>query len=180
MPVPARSPCSSSRRPSLLRQASVIGIVFALALPGCSSTPPGASPTAPAAAARRAHPLTTERQWLQSWFAGTPVLIVQRGDGAVSIEVPREFCFDTDRSSVKPPLAAVLDKVAESLRRTPQARLPLLAAPADSATASPLALQRATQLRTHLLVRGVRAAQLGNPTTTAAAAVQLRMDVATP
>ncbi len=149
-----------------------------LALHGCSSTPT-TGPAAPsAAAAPRVASLTAERQWLQSWFSGTPVLIVQRNDGPVSVDVPREFCFDTGRSSVKPPLAVVLDKVAESLRRTPSARLQLVAAPGDTAATSPLSLQRANQVRTHLLSRGVPAAQLGSPTATTAAAVQLRMDLA--
>jgi len=119
-----------------------------------------------------------ERQWLQSWFSGTPVVIVQRSDGPVSVDVPLEFCFDSGRSNVKPPLAVVLDKVAESLRRTPQARLQLVAAPGDTAAASPLARQRAGQVRRQLHSRGVPEAQLGNPTATTAAAVQLRIDLA--
>lgn len=149
-----------------------------LALHGCS-TPPAAGPAAaPQPAAPRTPSLVIERQWLQSWFKGTPVRIVQLDSGAVAIEVPREFCFDSGRSSVKPALAAVLDKVAESLRRTPQARLDVVAAPADGAAASPLALQRANQVRRHLRSRGVPASQIGTPTATRAAAVQLRMVLA--
>lgn len=161
-------------------------VVVALALYGCATAPPS-QPTAPvepaappASADRRASTLAVERQWLQSWFEGTPVLIGQRNDGAVSVDVPREFCFDAGRSTVKAPLAAVLDKVAESLRRNGWAHLPLVAAPADAAAASPLALQRAAQVRKHLISRGVPAARLGSPTATTAAAVQLRMEAASP
>ena len=125
--------------------------------------------------------LSTERQWLQQWFKDTPVQIVQQGD-AVSLDVPREFAFDAARSQVKPPLAAVLDKLAQSLRRVPQARLELVAAPGDGSgggsAASPLAMQRATQVRKHLLSRGVPEAQLGSPSVTTVAAVQLRMELA--
>ena len=71
---------------------------------------------------------------MQSWFQGTPVLIGQRDDDAVSVDVPREFCFDPGRSSVKPALAAVLNKVAESLLRMPMVRLQLLAAPEHPVT----------------------------------------------
>ena len=46
--------------------------------------------------------LAVERQWLQSWFKGTPVRIEQRSESAFSIEVPRDFCFDAGRSAVKP------------------------------------------------------------------------------
>ncbi|MGL6112341.1 MAG: OmpA family protein [Rubrivivax sp.] len=158
-----------------------------LTLQGCGTTPaPPAAPAAPpatapgappaASAASRVSALAAEGQWLKSWFEGTPVLIVLRDDTALSIEVPREFCFDTGRSNVKPALAAVLDKVAESLRRKPALRLELVAAPGDSAATSALGPQRATRLRAYLLARGVPAAQLGQPTVTAAAAVQLRME----
>lgn len=126
----------------------------------------------------RTPPLVVERQWLQSWFTGTPVRIVQQGSGPVAIEVPQAFCFDGGRSSVKPPLAAVLDKLALSLRRTPTARLQLLAAPGDGpAATAELALQRAAQMRSHLLSRGVHAGQLGPPTATKVAAAQLRMEL---
>jgi len=91
--------------------------------------------------------------------------------------VPREFCFDAGRSQVKPPLAVVLDKVAQSLRRS-GARLPHVAAPGDTPSASPLALQRAAQVRKHLLARGVPAARLGAPAATTVAAVQVRMEPA--
>jgi len=161
-------------------------VVVALALCGCATAPPTqptapAEPAAPPASAdRRASTLAVERRWLQSWFEGTPVRIGQRSDGAVSVEVPREFSFDAGRSAVKAPLAAVLDKVAESLRRNGWARLPLVAAPADAAATSPLALQRAAQVRKHLISRGVPAARLGGPTATTAAAVQLRMEAASP
>ena len=61
-------------------------------------------------------PLVVERQWLQSWFNGTPVRIAQQGSGPVDIAVPQAFCFDTGRSSVKPPLAAVLDKLNNRIK----------------------------------------------------------------
>jgi outer membrane protein OmpA-like peptidoglycan-associated protein len=115
---------------------------------------------------------------------GTPVVITEHTDGAVSIEVPREFCFDAGDSKVKPALAAGLDKVAQSLRRTPAARLQQVASPADSTTAdasaAQLALQRANKVRGHLLAKGAPAARVGNPSTTAVAAVQLRMDLVAP
>ena len=106
--------------------------------------------------------------------------IGQRSDGAVSVDVPREFCFDAGRSVVKAPLAAVLDKVAESLRRNGWSRLPLLAAPADDGSTAPLAVQRAAQVRKHLISRGVSSDQLGAPTSTAVPAVQLRVGLASP
>ena len=148
-----------------------------LALGGCASTPPvGPSAASP----RDVAALATERQWLQSWFKGTPVRIEQRGEGSVSIDVPREFSFEAGRIHVKPALGALLDKVAESLRRAPQVRLVLIAAPADTTSAAPLALRRATQVRTHLVDRGVPAMQLGDPKAAAGDAVQLLLAAGPP
>ena len=124
-------------------------LLFALALGGCASTPPPAPPAEvavppappvepPTPAQQRtdaAAKLAVERQWLASWFKGTPVVVGQRADGAVFVDVPREFCFEPGRDVVKPALAAVLDKVAQSLRRLPIAELHLIAAPATRAAA---------------------------------------------
>lgn len=108
------------------------------------------------------------------------MVIEAAGETAISVEVPREFCFDSGSSRIKPALAAVLDKVAESLRRHRQARLELLAAPADGAAASQLALLRAAQVRAHLASRGVPAARLAPPSAAATPMVQLRLAVAGP
>ena len=72
--------------------------------------------------------------------------------------MPREFCFDPGHDAVKPALAAVLDKVAQSLRRTPIAELHLIAAPGRCRTAAPtLGVQRATRVYDYLRARGVAA-----------------------
>ncbi len=138
-----------------------------------------ATPPAPAPAPRPSS-LAVERQWLQSWFEGTPVRIAQRSESAFTIDVPRDYCFDAGRSVVKPPLAAVLDKLAQSLQRKPAARVELLAAPGDSAAASALAQQRADNLRKYLIGRGVSSDQLGPPTTSPVAVVQLRIGLVSP
>jgi outer membrane protein OmpA-like peptidoglycan-associated protein len=160
-----------------------------LALQGCSTTPsppppapgpPDTAPAVPATPAPRPSSLAVERQWLQSWFEGTPVRITQRSEAAFTVDVPRDYCFDAGRSAIKPPLAAVLDKLAQSLQRKPAARVELLAAPGDAAAASALAQQRADNVRKHLIARGVSSEQLGPPTITAVAAVQLRIGQAPP
>lgn len=156
-----------------------------LVLQGCSTlpeptkppvppapAPPVAAPSAPAA---RPATLAVERQWLQTWFEGTPVRIEQRSEWSFSIEVPRQFCFDAGRSELKPPLAAVLDKVAQSLQRKPALRLQLLAAPGDASVNAELAQQRAQSVRKHLLARGVSSEQMAAATATPVPAVQLRI-----
>jgi len=164
-----------------------------LTLAGCASVAPTApnSPASPGSASAAAPvvpptvaeqktaaaaALAVERKWLASWFDKTPVVIGQRSDGAITIEVPRDFCFDRGKSAVKPALAAVLDKVAESVRRVPSAQIPLLAAPEDGSGTAKLGLQRSTEIGEHLRGRGVNAARLGKPSVTTAAAVQLRIE----
>jgi outer membrane protein OmpA-like peptidoglycan-associated protein len=175
-----------STDPLLFAMAKLVPTLFLAALAaGCASTtppaaPPPAAPSTPTQRTQVAEALAVERQWLGSWFKDTPVKVAQRGDGAVSVEVPREFSFDAGKSSVKPALAAVLDKVAESLRRVPQAQVALVAAPDDGEVATALATQRAERIRDHLRSRGVAAGRLGRPSPAATATVQLRLTAAAP
>jgi len=154
-------------------------LLLVAALSGCAGVtppaPPPPPPTTPAQRTAAAEALAVERQWLGSWFRDTPVKVAQRGDGALSVEVPREFSFDPGKSNVKPALAAVLDKVAESLRRAPQAQVALLAAPDDAAVTTPLAMQRGDRMREHLRSRGVAESRLGKPSPAASPSVQLRL-----
>jgi outer membrane protein OmpA-like peptidoglycan-associated protein len=210
-PVPELAPKPNPRRHALVG-CLACALPLVLVLPGCanktpsaadapkpaqrvpSAAPAVATPSAPSSAAPALErsatpspsPLTTERQWLQSWFVGTPVVIAERQDGAISIDVPKEFCFAEGDSKIKAPLVAVLDKVAQSLRRMPTARLAQVAGPEDQPAAkgapangtNTLALQRANKMRGHLVSRGVSAARLGPASSTVVAAVQLRLDVA--
>jgi len=150
---------------------ATLPFVVALSLCGCASAPPPSASSSPAtiaapgsaastppptAAQQRtaaASTLAVERQWLASWFKGTPVVVAQRQDGAVVIDVPREFCFEPGHDTVKPALAAVLDKVAQSLRRTPIAELHLIAAPNDASGSATIGVQRATRVYDFLRAR---------------------------
>jgi outer membrane protein OmpA-like peptidoglycan-associated protein len=143
-----------------------------------AGTQAASSPPAPAPAANGpayAPGLAAEQHWLDTWFRGTPVVIAQNDAGELIVEVPRAYCFEIGNSRLRPALAAVLDKVAQTLRRSPAARLVALAAPDDKPGRSPLALQRATRLHQRLLERGVTAGQLAAPSATLASAVQLRI-----
>jgi outer membrane protein OmpA-like peptidoglycan-associated protein len=183
---------------------ATLPLVAALSLCGCASNPPSSSsstssssPPSPATIAAQgpaasgpptaaqqrtaaASTLAVERQWLASWFKGTPVVVAQRPDGAVVVDVPREFCFDPGHDTVKPALAAVLDKVAQSLRRTPIAELHLIAAPNDPSGAATLGLQRATRVHDYLRSKGVATGRLAKPSAASGTAVQLRMEAASP
>lgn len=173
---------SSAPSPQATRRALLV--LAALGLQACATRPPSAEGrgTEPPATARPTptrppSPLAAERQWLQSWFRGTPVQITQQGDGPLAIEVPREHCFEPGRAQIRPALAAVLDKLAESLRRLPQARLAQVAAPLDPGGTAALAQQRAHQLRLRLLTRGIAPTRLHAGSVSTAAAVQLRIEL---
>jgi len=182
---------------------ATLPLVVALSLCACASDPPSSSSSSPAPSpspatvaaqgpAASAPPtpaqqrtaaastLAVERQWLASWFKGTPVVVAQRPDGAVVVDVPREFCFDPGRDTVKPALAAVLDKVTQSLRRTPTAELHLIAAPNDASGSATLGVQRATRVYDYLRAHGIPAGRLAKPSAASGAAVQLRMEVPSP
>jgi len=184
-------------------KSAILPLVVALSLCGCASTPPsstsstsssppsaatvaaqGPAASAPPTPAQQrtaaASTLAVERQWLASWFKGTPVVVAQRPDGAVTVDVPREFCFEPGRDAVKPALAAVLDKVTQSLRRTPTAELHLIAAPSDSNGSATLGVQRATRVYDYLRAHGIPAGRLAKPTAASGGSVQLRMEVPSP
>lgn len=216
---PARARVARCTSPALTRRARTLLPALVLVLAGCASvapprpgtpaappagtevtptskpTPADAPPGAPATAAPNARTagaelLAIEQRWLQDWFRGTPVRIAQRSDGTLAVDVPREFCFEVGRSQVKPALGAVLDKVAESLRRRPGTRLTLLSAPGDpassgssastSAASATLALQRAAGVQRHLRDRGIALARLGEPMADGHASVQLRIGTMAP
>jgi outer membrane protein OmpA-like peptidoglycan-associated protein len=167
------------RRPWLLMLAAgLAGCGTRSLVPASSSGSTGSSassavpaPSAPDLAPADA--LEAERAWLQSWFDGTPVRIALRGDGRLAVDVPREFCFAPGSAKIKTALAAVLDKVAESLRRRPQLRLESLAAPSDEGGARVLAAERGQRIRRHLRDRGVPEARLAAVGSADTAALQL-------
>jgi outer membrane protein OmpA-like peptidoglycan-associated protein len=166
-----------------MRSSTLLVLLLAVVV-GCTSTPPSTTSSSPAPtpapapdqrAATPAH-LAAERQWLSSWFKGTPVKIRQVDENAIAIDVPREFCFDQGASKVKPALGAVLDKMTQSLQRVPIAQVTLIAAPADAQANNELALKRAAQVQQHLRNAGVRADRLGKPSVASGPVVQLRME----
>lgn len=147
-----------------------LGLVL-VALSGCQSTRPAATPAGasasapgggpraadagipaaprPAAPAVADGPLASEARWLSEWFASTPVKVAGERDGSVLLTVPMKFAFDdTKADAPKAPLQAVLDKLSQSMKRQPMARL-------QTASAGPGADVRLTAIRSHLAGRGV-------------------------
>lgn len=173
-----RSPAPSSPAglACALLAAVLAGCAAPVPLPPMQPLPPPPPMQAPPPRVEPApSPLATEQRWLQQWFGGTPVTIVGHDDGAVQVDVPLTYAFDAGRATVKPPLAAVLDRVATSLLRQPTARLQV-AAPSDASGAVALSVERVQSVREYLVGKGVKAFRITAPATPSTAApVQLRL-----
>jgi outer membrane protein OmpA-like peptidoglycan-associated protein len=137
----------------------VLAFLCAVVLAGCATGPsrraePPPAPAAPAGP-EVVPMLVQEQRWLDQWFRGTPVVIAPAEDGALEVEVPLQFSFDAGRAAVKPPLAAVLDKVSESLHRQATARIQV-ATPADPSGSGRIASERGSSVRDYLVAKGVQ------------------------
>jgi len=141
--------------PMSLRIACVVAVVITL-LGGCATKPtaPSPPPTAstpppePPRAPGQPPPtvLASEVQWMKQLFDGTPVAITSEPDGAMRVDVPMTYSFDDKSPAPKPPLKAVMDKVAQSLARQASAKVHV-------ATPGPAA--RGAAMRSYLMGRGV-------------------------
>jgi len=129
---------------------------------GCGTTPSSPVPPAPSASAPGSPPpkqtLLEEQRRLADLFRGTPVVFSMQPDGAMRIEIPLQFCFDAGQSKVKPPLAAVLDRVSRSQQN--EATHIAVIAPIDTgAKNQALGIARAVSIRTYMVAKGVAEAR---------------------
>lgn len=130
-----------------------------LAVLGACSTPPAAPPVTKAPVSPASATLASEQVRLADLFRGTPVVFTLQQDGSLRATVPRRFSFDAGAAKVKPPLAAVLDRLAKS-QATTTSRLRVSAPSDPEARAPTLARDRATALRDHLVAQGLPAARI--------------------
>ena len=173
-----------------MQRTLVITAVLIAALAACG-TPPASTPATPVPASAPVFPgpgatpapapvpaparqtLASEQRRLTELFRGTPVAFAMQADGALRVTVPLQFCFDRAATVIKPPLAAVLDRLAKS-QRDQSSRLRVAAAPdpakgagagagasaGGSAEALALARRRADTVRDYLEAQGIKANRL--------------------
>jgi len=120
--------------------------------PGTSEHP-GAVPSSEAAAPAS---LADEQRRLAELFRGTRVVFEMQKDGSLRVTVPLRYSFDRGRHAVKPPLGAVLERVAKSQRRAPS-RLTVTAPTDPGSKRLLLATERASSARDYMVARGVSA-----------------------
>ena len=132
-------------------------VALAALVAGCAGIGGGPGrPAGPAAAS-----LSQQRWQLEQDLAGTPVEVAS-AEGGYRVSVPLKYSFDRQRSAVKPPLAAVLDRVARVVRSGEGVRL-RVSAPPDRPGADLLAQDRAASVRDYLVARGVPRARFAEP-----------------
>ena len=138
----------------------LIALLAACGTPRPSSTASSSAsvPASLAAPAPRAT-LAGEQVRLAELFRGTPVTFAMQQDGSLRATVPRRFSFDAGAIKVKPPLAAVLDRLAKGqLQSTARMRV---SAPGDPETrGGNLARDRALSVRDYLTAQGIVATRL--------------------
>lgn len=125
----------------------------AVASAAASSAASGAAPVPPRVS------LAAEQKRLSELFKGTPVVFSIQADGSLKVDVPLAFSFDRAAFVVKPPLAAVLDRLARS-QRGDSTRLRVTASADAASSGSNLALDRAASTRDYMVARGVVAARV--------------------
>lgn len=128
------------------------------AAPAGSAVAPGAAASAPTPAQVRAS-LVAEQRRLSELFRGTPVVFTLQADGSLKVDVPLGFCFDKGAMVVKPPLAAVLDRLARGQRNEPTRMRVAAALDAGNANQN-LARDRAASARDYMVARGIVATRV--------------------
>jgi outer membrane protein OmpA-like peptidoglycan-associated protein len=148
-----------------MRRALILTLLPMLAALAACGTRPAPVPVAPLPAPApptppaRAGTLVTEQLRLAELFRGTPVVFSLQQDGSLRATIPRRFSFDPGATQVKPPLAAVLDRLAKS-QRLAASRF-RVQAPADPEVRNPaLARERAAGARDHLVAQGIAATRI--------------------
>lgn len=152
-PWPASQAVFSGRRACL---SACGGVALLL---GACGTRPGGSSGGSSGAGTEAIALGELRSRLERDFAGTPVQFewgeaTAAGPRPLRVTVPQPHGFDTGRSAVKPPLAALLDRMVDALRRNPRWSVQVFG-PVDARAPAAQGADRAGAVRDYLVMKGV-------------------------
>lgn len=94
---------------------------------------------------------------------GTGVEVTQTADNQLKLNVPSDVSFDTNSAQIKPDLAPVLDRFAQTLNANPGTTVRVIGHTDNTGTDAindPLSVNRAASVRQYLAARGVDPARI--------------------
>jgi outer membrane protein OmpA-like peptidoglycan-associated protein len=103
------------------------------------------------------------RNAMEQATRGTNVEVTRTENNELKLNIPNDISFDTGSAAIRPPLRAVLDPFANSLRDDPTARLLIVGHTDNTGSAAinnPLSVERAQSVRDYLVTRGVAGARV--------------------
>ena len=104
-----------------------------------------------------------QKQAMQQATQGTGVQVTQTADNQLKLNVPSDVSFDTNSAQIKPNLAPVLDRFAQTLNANPGSTVRIIGHTDNTGTDSindPLSVNRAASVRQYLAARGVDPARI--------------------
>jgi outer membrane protein OmpA-like peptidoglycan-associated protein len=94
---------------------------------------------------------------------GTGVEVTQTADNQLKLNVPSDVSFDVNSAQIKPNLAPVLDRFAQTLNANPGTTVRIIGHTDNTGTDAindPLSVNRAASTRQYLAARGVDPARI--------------------
>ncbi|HEY0879191.1 MAG TPA: OmpA family protein [Zeimonas sp.] len=104
-----------------------------------------------------------QKQAMQQATQGTGVEVTQTADNQLKLNVPSDVSFDTNSAQIKPNLAPVLDRFAQTLNANPGSTVRIIGHTDNTGTDAindPLSVNRAASTRQYLAARGVDPARI--------------------
>ncbi|MDT3677869.1 MAG: OmpA family protein [Burkholderiaceae bacterium] len=104
-----------------------------------------------------------QKQAMQQATQGTGVQVTQTADNQLKLNVPSDVSFDTNSAQIKPNLAPVLDRFAQTLNANPGSTVRIIGHTDNTGNDSindPLSVNRAASVRQYLAARGVDPARI--------------------
>ncbi|MEF9995792.1 MAG: OmpA family protein [Burkholderiaceae bacterium] len=104
-----------------------------------------------------------QKREMEAATRGTGIEVTQTADNQLKLEVPSDVSFDVGRADIKPNLAPVLDRFAQTLRDNPSSTVRVIGhtdSTGSDAINNPLSVNRAASVRNYLEARGVNSGRI--------------------
>jgi len=104
-----------------------------------------------------------QKQAMEQATQGTGVAVTQTADNQLKLEIPSDVSFDTNSAAIKPTLAPVLDRFAQTLAANAATTVQIIGhtdSTGSDAINEPLSVRRASAVRDYLGARGVAVSRI--------------------